>query len=404
LHPRRRERYPIAAPAARPDKREGQVIAQDRHRIRALRATVIDGAGERSWLFVEVETASGLVGAGECSQNRLDGGVIAQLAALAPAYLGRSPLDQIEAQGQRLRRADAHRLLFAAVSALEQALWDLCGQLLGVPVYQLLGGSVRDRVRLYANLEVATRSKTPEEYAANAARAVAEGFTAVKLNPFRPRTGGAPADARAELALAVERVRQVRAAVGPGVDLLVDFLFTQDAYGARRAAEALAPYDLFWIEEPFALDDPALLAELRRTLPTRLAGGEQLCGRAAFRPLLEAGAFDVLMPDVKWIGGILEAKKVAAMAESYAVAVAPHNLSGPISTAASVHLAATLPNFLILEYCWGATPWRAELVDGAEVVAGGHIPLPARPGLGVGLNRAVLDAHRLAATAEFTEH
>jgi galactonate dehydratase len=110
------------------------------------------------------------------------------------------------------------------------------------------------------------------------------------------------------------------------------------------------------------------------------------------------------MPDVKWIGGILEAKKVAAMAESYAVAVAPHNLSGPISTAASVHLAATLPNFLILEYCWGATPWRAELVDGAEVVAGGHIPLPARPGLGVGLNRAVLDAHRLAATAEFTEH
>jgi galactonate dehydratase len=197
-------------------------------------------------------------------------------------------------------------------------------------------------------------------------------------------------------------VAQVRAAIGPTVDLLVDFLFTQDLHGARRAAEAMAPYDLFWIEEPFPLNDPPLLAALRATLPTRLAGGEQLCGRAAFRPLLEAGAFDVLMPDVKWIGGILEAKKVAAMAEAYEVAVAPHNMSGPVSTAAGVHLAATLPNFLILEYCWGATPWRADLVGGAEAVVDGHIPLPTQPGLGVGLNRAALDAHRLAATAIFT--
>ena len=371
---------------------------RERQRISAIRVTIVDGGGERSWLFVEVETAAGLVGVGECSQNRLDGGVVAQVAALAPAYLGGDPLDLIERQGRRLRQADAHRLLFAAVSALEQALWDLAGQILGAPVYQLLGGSVRDRVRLYANIEVATRSKTPEEYAANAARAVAEGFTAVKLNPFR----GADAPAREALALAVERVARVRAAIGPTVDLLVDFLFTQDLHGARRAAEAMAGYDLFWIEEPFPLNDPSLLAALRATLPTRLAGGEQLCGRAAFRPLLEAGAFDVLMPDVKWIGGILEAKKIAAMAETYEVAVAPHNMSGPVSTAASVHLAATLPNFLILEYCWGATPWRADLVDGAETVVDGHIPLPTQPGLGVGLNRAALDAHRLAATAIFT--
>ena len=377
------------------------MAAAERDRITRIQVTVVDGDSGRSWLVVAVETAAGLIGVGEASQNRLDAGTVAQIGALAPAYLGRSPLALVEERGQHLRRADAHRLLFAATSALEQALWDLTGQLLGVPVSALLGGPVRNRIRLYANLEAATPSKRPEAYAANAAAAVAQGFTAVKLNPFSPPAGGEPADPRRRLALAVERVAQVRAAIGPEVDLLVDFLFSQDLYGARRAAEALAAFDLFWIEEPFPLDDPALLARLRATLATRLAGGEQLCGRAAFRPLLEAGVFDVLMPDVKWIGGILEAKKVAAMAEAYEVAIAPHNMSGPVATAASVHLAATLPNFLILEYCWGVTPWRDELVNGTEMVSDGHIPLPTRPGLGIDWNRTVADAHRLAATATF---
>ena len=364
--------------------------------IRRIEPHVIDGgAGGRSWLFVEVETDGGLVGVGEASQNRLDAGVVAQLAALQSAYLGRNPLDLIEERGQALHRPDAHRILFAATSALEQALWDLCGQILGVPVYQLLGGSVRDRIRLYANIEVATVTKTPEGYAENATRAVAQGFGAVKFNPFVPSRGAAALSARDALALAVERVAQVRAAIGPNTDLLVDFLFTQDWYGARRAAAAMAPYDLFWIEEPFALDDPPLLARFREQADTRVAGGEQLCGRVAFRPLLEMGALDVLMPDVKWVGGILEAKKIAALAEMYEVAVAPHNMSGPVSTAASVHLAATLPNFLILEYCWGATPWRDELVAGGEVVEAGHLRLPTAPGLGVRLDRRALQAHRL---------
>lgn len=370
------------------------------HTIREIEATVIDGDGERSWLFVAVTTTSGLTGWGEASQNRLDAGVVAQVQALAPAYLGCDPRDLIERQGRRLRRADAHRLLFAAVSALEQALWDLIGQQLETPVYQLLGGRVRDSIRLYANIEIATQSKSPDEYAANAARAVAEGFTAVKFNPFRaPELA---ADPRAGQALAIERVRQVRTAIGPNVDLLLDFLFTQDLFGARQAIAAMAAYHLFWIEEPFPLDDPPLLARLRTGLPTRLAGGEQLCGRAAFRPLLEAGAFDVLMPDVKWIGGILEAKKVAAMAEAYEVAVAPHNMSGPVSTAASVQLAATLPNFLILEYCWGVTPWRDALVMGTEVVAAGQIPLSTRPGLGIALDRAILRRHQRETGGIFT--
>lgn len=370
----------------------------EKHKIARIIPTVVDGEGGRTWLFVEVETNTGLIGVGEASQNRLDDGVVTQLAALAPLYIGLSPLDLIEDRARLLRRADAHRILFAACSALEQALWDLGGQILGVPVYQLLGGSVRDRIRLYANIEVATRSKTPEEYAENARKAVAEGFTAVKFNPFRLSFERNPKSDRDVLAEAVERVKQVRTAIGPQVDLLLDFAFSLDFPGALRAAHEVEPYDIFWIETPFRIDQAQQLAELRGRISTRLSAGEQLCGRTAFLQILESRALDVLMPDVKWIGGILEAKKVAAIAEAYDVAIAPHNMSGPIATAASVQVALTCPNFLILEYCWGVTPWRGDLVDGREIIVDGHIPLPATPGLGVGLNREVLKAHAIGNT------
>ena len=368
----------------------------ERHAIREIRVTVVDGEGGRNWLFVEVATASGFIGVGEASQNRLDEGTVAQIGKLAPDYLGRHPLDLIEVRGQPLRRLDAHRIFFAATSALEQALWDLGGQILGEPVYRLLGGPVRERLRLYANIEVATRTKTPEEYAANAARAAAEGFTAIKLNPFRE----APRE-RDGLRRAVERVAATRAAIGPERDLMVDCVGALDFPSAQRALELLAPYDLLWFEQPFPSEDPPLLARLRARSGTRLVGGEQLCGRDAFRPLLEAGAYDVLNPDVKWVGGILEAKKIAAVAEMYGVAITPHNMSGPVATAASVHLAATLPNFLILEYCWGVTPWRDELVDGTERVRDGEIVLPTAAGLGVTLNREILDQHRALPPAIF---
>ncbi len=189
------------------------------------------------------------------------------------------------------------------------------------------------------------------------------------------------------LARAVERVRAVREAIGPSVDLMVDCLGMLDFATARRALDLLAPYDLFWFEEPFPQQDVALLARLRARSDTRLVGGEQLCGRDAFRPLLEAGSYDVLNPDIKWVGGIFEAKKIAAFAEMYGVGITPHNMSGPVATAASAHLAATLPNFLILEYCWGVTPWRDALIDGTELIADGYLHLSDRPGLGITLDQ-----------------
>ncbi|MDP3064099.1 MAG: mandelate racemase/muconate lactonizing enzyme family protein [Chloroflexota bacterium] len=367
-------------------------------KITDIQTVVVNAQRERTWLFVEVHTDEGVVGIGEASQNRLDAGAVAQIRELAPLYIGRSPLDVIGERSLLLRRPDAHRMLFSAVSGIEQALWDLCGKALGVPCYQLLGGAVRDRIRLYANIVLAAINRSPEEYAELAKRAALEGFTAVKLNPIDPvlpRSRLPGSDEFKRLAdLAVERVRAVREAVGPTVDVLTDWSYAVPPSEARRLAERMAEFHLFWIEEPFWSADPSLLAEFRRGLGTRLAGGEMSSGLVPFRRLLEAKAVDVLMVDVKWIGGILEARKVSAMAEAYETEIGPHNMSGPVATAASVQLCATLPNFLILEYCWGAVPWRADLVEGTERVEKGFIPLPTTPGLGISWNSQAAREYR----------
>jgi galactonate dehydratase len=343
-------------------------------------------------LFVEVLTDEGLVGVGEASQNRNDAGVVAEVERLKSLYVGRDPFDLIEERNLMLRRPDAHRLLFAAVSGLEQALWDICGKAVGLPVYKLLGGSVHQDIRLYANISLATTSRTPAEYASNAAKAAAEGFTAVKINAFDPvLVAGKRKSTFRDLAdLAEARVKAVRSAIGDDIDLLTDWSFTVPPAEAGRLATKMAAFNLFWIEEPFITADPELLSKFRPIIAPRLATGEQLCGRMPFRRLLEARAADVLMPDVKWIGGLLEARKVAAMAEAFEVEIAPHNMSGPVATAASAHLCASSPNFLILEYCWGATPWREALVRGEESIRAGYLELPSAPGLGVNLDQDVV--------------
>jgi galactonate dehydratase len=361
-------------------------------RITDFRTHVVQAGPRRTWLFVEVVTDEGLVGLGEASQSRNDAGVIHELERLRPQYIGQDPLDLIEGRAHLLAWPYTGRTLFAAVSALEQAIWDLIGKRVGLPVYQLLGGRCRDRVRAYANIGYALKDEATDTLARAAADAVASGFTAVKFYPFGERPGGGH-DACTEarwLEVGLERIRAVREAIGPRVDLLIDLM--HQFFGlaeAGRVARELEPLDPFWLEDPFAEDDPSRLAEYRRSTRTRLAGGAPSLTRHAFRPLLEAGALDVIMPDVKWLGGILEAKKTAATAETYGVACSPHNASGPVSCAASVHLSFTLAGFLILEYAWGAPPWRAELCRGTEGLVDGSFALPARPGLGVELDAAV---------------
>jgi galactonate dehydratase len=365
-------------------------------KITEIRTHIVHVSRDRSWLFVEIQTDHGFIGLGEASQSRNDAGVCAEIERLWPQYVGENPLDLIERRLTILHWPYNGRTLFAAVSALDQALWDLCGKQLGVPLYQLFGGRLRDRVRAYANIGYATPGNSPEAFAETARAAVQDGFDAIKLSPLgiRPIGGGSVVDRR-WFDEGVARVRAVRDAVGPNVEILVDLMHQLPDMGeALRLARLFEPFDLFWIEDPFMRDDPVMLAEYRRGIGPRLAGGAPHLTRHEFRPLLEARALDVIMPDPKWCGGITEVRKAASMAETYGALVSPHNASGPISTAASVHLALSLSNFLIIEFAWGAPTWRSNLCLGTERIERGHFQLPKGPGLGVDLDTALAALYR----------
>ena len=368
-------------------------------KIIAIRTSVVYPSRDRSWLFIEVETDEGINGLGEASQSRNDVGVIAEVNRIASEYIGKNPLDLIERSHALLAWPYVGRTLFAAVSGIEQALWDLCGKKLGIPVYQLLGGGVREKVRGYANIGYASRDNSPEALAEAAAAARAEGFDSIKLYPFGMRPAGGP-DAVAErewIESGIERVRAVRQAVGSDVSILVDLMHQfVDIHEARRVAKRLDRFDLFWIEDPFEHDDPRQLAEFRQSIGPRLAGGAPHLTRREFRPLLECGSLDVIMPDLKWLGGISEAKKTAAMAETFGVLVSPHNASGPVASAATMHLSLSLSNFLIVEHAWAAPSWRGELCRHKERIVRGHFPAPGEPGLGIDLDMEVVARHRTA--------
>lgn len=370
-------------------------------KIERIETIVVDTGKGRTWAFVEIATDEGLVGVGEASQSRLDAAVVAQVKALEPLYVGHDPFALIEARARLLKRPDAGRTLHVAVSSLEQALWDIVGKAVGRPVHELLGGAVREEIPLYANVAMAAESWTPEPVARWAKAAADDGFAAVKFNILPIDAGRGPLRSHLGFAKAMDNavavVREARAAVGPHVRLLTDWSLAIGAKDAVRLADALEPYDLLWIEEPFVLGDPAELAAFRRRIRPRLTVGEQLLKAADFRALLEARAADCIMPDVKWLGGILECRKVAAMAEAFDVEIAPHNMSGPVATAASAAFSAGAANLLIMEYCYGVPGWRAELVDGTERVEKGMLKLASAPGLGLAWNGAAARKRAVAA-------
>ena len=365
--------------------------------ITAVRALVCDTGQGRTFLFVLVETDAGVTGVGEGSQNDQDAAVVANVRQLAPRYVGQDPLEVIEARGRTLLGDRTGRAISVATSAIEQALWDVAGKLLGVPLYQLLGGWAHpetDSLRCYATMAAGVGDASPEGLAREAQRCAGAGYSAVKVVPFRDGGGAAVrlGSAQNRLDAGLARVAAVRQALGPDGDVLIECGFGFDLHTARRVARALEPYDCFWLESPLLWDDPAELARLRGEVRQRVASGESRHGRRAYRELIERQALDVLQPDVKWTGGILEAKKIAAWAETYQTWIAPHNNSGPVATAASAHLAASLPNFLILETPSRAPEWEPDLLRGTALVQNGRVTrerLRARPGLGIEFDEAV---------------
>jgi len=279
-----------------------------------------------------------------------------------------------------------------AFSAIEQALWDLSGKALGVPVYALFGGRLRDTLPVYANINRATTKRTPDGFAATARAAVKEGFRAIKGAPWDgfPPAGSAASAIEAAVENGIACVAAMRDAVGPDVDVMVDCHSFFDVALAERVAARLEPLNLAWYEEPVAPERIDETREIRRRIRQQMAAGEVLFGVSGFAPLSRDRTVNVIMPNVKHCGGLLELTHIAAAAEQDGVDVAPHNPSGPVSTAASAHVCAVLKNFRILELQWGEVTWRSDVVDPPERFTGGTFSVSARPGFGIELNDRVI--------------
>ena len=354
------------------------------------------------WLCVRLSTDEGLSGLGEASHGgfgpRRDAIVAAILAEQCrPLLVGADPRAPLAALAPLQALVAGQGLAHAtALSACEQALWDLAGRAAGVSVARLFGGPLRERIPLYANINRATNDRTPEGFARNAAAAVAEGFRAVKLAPFdgMDRRRLRDPDQRARLHHGLACIAAVRAAIGADLDCYVDCHSRFDLPTAIEVAAELRRLGVWWFEEPVPTDDLDALRALRPLVPDlELIGGEHLYEVAGFWPYLAAGVWDRIMPDVKHCGGIAAATAIGRLAEARGVAANLHSPSGPVSLVASAHVAAVLPQPRLLEYAWGEVPWRGTLTTPHEQIERGELILPSGPGLGIALDDASVADH-----------
>jgi galactonate dehydratase len=311
---------------------------------------------------------------------------------------GRSPFE-IESYRQRGESMARQGLVAAtAFSAIEQAMWDLAGRALEVPTYVLLGGKVRNALPVYANINRATNPRTPAGFAAAARRAIADGFKAMKAAPFDgfPAPGAPAADVARAIDTGIASVAAMREAVGTRIAIMVD---CHSFFGVEQAvavADRLGPYDLTWYEEPVPPERVDDTLAIKRRIRQPMAGGEVLFGLSGFAPLIRHRAVDTIMPDVKHCGGLLELTRIAAMAAEEGVMVAPHNPSGPVSTAASVQVCAGMKNVNYLELQYGEVDWRADALVPAERFIDGTIQVSDRPGFGMDLNEDLIRSRALS--------
>jgi galactonate dehydratase len=365
--------------------------------VKQITPFLVDSGSSKTWLFVKIETDEGLVGWGEAyTQADRDRAIMAHLEEMGRHLIGRSPFaikhfSSVMYLDYALRRPAMD--FWSALSALEHALWDIVGKACGQPVYNLLGGPCRDRIRVYAN-GWSEGAKSPNELARAADKVVGRGFTALKFDPFsnpwRTQIG------RTEEALAVERVRAVRDAVGPKVEILVEVHRRLAPNEAIRMAHKLEQFEPFWYEEPIDATDIDGLAEVRSRITLPVVTGEALYSKEQFAEVFARRAADILNPDVCNCGGILALKEIASAAEPWHVTVAPHNYnSTTVGLASTLHVSACIPNFLITEYFVNFEAAGRELARQPFEVKDSYIALPTAPGLGVELDEAWLARHPL---------
>ena len=355
--------------------------------------TSVLGTAWRNLTFVRVITDEGLEGVGEVRMNNHTDALRGYFAEAVPNHiLGQDPFE-IESLVQRMYRNDyarAGEIAMSAIATIEIACWDIIGKALGQPIYKLLGGAVRDKIKAYANGWY-TVERTPEEFHAAAKRVLDKGYRALKFDPFG---AGFYELERAEKVGVVALVEAVRDAVGPDNEILLEMHGRFNPATAIEMARELERFQPSWIEEPVPPENLAALKKVAEKVTIPIATGERLHTRYDYRQLFELQAADIIQPDITHFGGLLETKKLAAWAEAYYILVAPHNVGGPVSTAAALHLAASTPNFKIQEHFNDfAEDWVKAAAPGNPEVVDGYFALPQGPGLGIKLDEAVLKEH-----------
>ena len=363
-------------------------------RITAVRSTVV-GTPWRDLVFVELETDSGLVGVGEVRPvNKVDSFVAAVEELAARYVVGTDPFDteRLAWSIERLEYGRPSEHSQSALAAFDIACWDLIGQQLGVPVWRLLGGRFRDRVPAYANGWYQAELE-PARIAKLAAGVVARGYRAMKLDPFGAASTRLSA---AGLRDAMAVVAAVREAIGPDIELMIEMhgRFAPDA--AAQVAVALEPFSPRWIEEPVPPEEPGALARVRAATNLSIATGERLHTIWDAVGFVEGGNVDIVQADLSHFGGFTGLRRLAGWTEAHYLRLAPHNVGGPVATAANVHFAVATRNVDIVEHFNDfADPWVGELVDMAPIVdpVDGCFALPERPGLGLRLDHDACARH-----------
>ena len=366
----------------------------ERMRITALKTFLVGGSW-RNWLVVKIETDAGVHGVGEATLEGKSKTVEAAVAELARYLIGKDPA-AIERHFQEMYRRAFYaggEVLTSAITGVETALWDIKGKTLGVPVYELLGGRTRDRIKLYANGWY-RQGMSPAQFVSAARKVVGLGAKGIKFNPWGGRPGIDFHRLDNDILNAgVEVVGALREALGPSVDLYIDCNGIFNTVGnAIRAAKAVEQFNISFFEEPVPHENTDAMAYVRRKIDIPVAAGERPFTIFRFRELLERGGADVVQPDMAHCGGMLEARKIAAIADAHYAAFAPHNANGEVSYASAVQLAACVPNFLVLEH-FPPEPWRFEVCRNPMQVEDGWLNVPDRPGLGVEFDETAALSH-----------
>ncbi len=371
---------------------------------------IICDAGWWPWVFAKVETDEGIVGYGECSDNRaLPRGVAGCIQDFEHILLGQDPraVEKLYCDMYRLARQSPGGVAQKAIAGIDVALWDIKAKALGVPLYELFGGPHRDKVRLYwshcgtyragySDLLGTPPLRTMEDIANLGREVVDRGFTALKTNivvPGEPARVIGTTDGNIDntIVSAVERlISTFREAVGDKVDIALDLNFNFKTEGFIRIARAVEPYNLMWVE--IDTYDPEALLQIKQSTKVPICSGENLYLCRGYKPFLELHSMDVAMVDVPW-NGFAESRRIAALADMYEIMIAPHNYYSHLSTLMSAHLCASVPNVKIMETDVDSAPWRDDIITELPDIKDGYLNLPKKPGLGAELNEKEIAKH-----------